>query len=147
SNLKTTGQGIAFYTTDNRFSLPGPSHPLIFCQQFDAQYAAVDGAGNQYNYDTVGWYRRQSLLNFLRRYFEKGKSGTTTDQISSSPTNASIVNITLKDLMAWGVYNPTSYFRPFHYFLNTWRTGKGLNVQGQWPYSGTRPPWYFGYIC
>ncbi len=146
SNLKQTGTAISFYVNDNRSSLPGPSHPLIFVEQFDEQYKnSLDAQGDQYGYESR-WFRRQSLLNFLRRYFEKGKSGSLTDQISKCPTNAAIIKVSLKNLMQTGDYSPTSAFRPYTYFLNTWRAAPGGNVKNRPPYHGTKPPFYFGII-
>jgi prepilin-type N-terminal cleavage/methylation domain-containing protein/prepilin-type processing-associated H-X9-DG protein len=144
SNLKQTGGALMMYTVDNKFSLPGPSFWFVFRDQFDTTYKGVDAQGNQYN-PLTGVYRRQSLLNFLRRYFERGNSGTTTDQIATCPTNVSIIKETITDMIKSGAYTGSGYFRPFNYVLNTVRSNANTVGNGP-PYYGTKPGYYFGLI-
>ena len=80
ANCKQTGSGVTMYTVDNRFYLPGPTHPIIMREQFDDVYKLLDAQNSQYD-ATTGWYRRQSLLNFIRKRVPNGK-------VISHPENA-----------------------------------------------------------
>jgi prepilin-type N-terminal cleavage/methylation domain-containing protein len=152
SNLKQMATGTMMYTVDNRSLLPGPLHPMIQTHTYDQFFKDRDADNASY---TTGFYRRQYLVTYIRKYFaEKSKSATLTDRVSTCPTAEGLMAFNIKKLIdsgaASGVY---AGYRPFSYVLNSAMAGTASSgdalpndIKDGPPYTGTKPPFYFGVI-
>lgn len=130
SNLKQLGGAVMMYTVENRSKLPGPVHPGVY--QNSASLIAEEKADPQ----RVFW--RAHLPYYLTRYFEKSRQAKAVDEVATCPTHAEIIKRKITDY-------PSVYrgYRPFHYVVNSII---GSNNQGEFPYHGTKPTFYFGQI-
>lgn len=148
SNLKQLGTGTMMYVTDQKSYLPGPLHPMLFRDTYDAFYIGRDANDPT---SKGGYYRRAHLIHYIRKYFtEVSRAGALTDKISTCPTAEGIMTRNIKKIIDSGAWSGYAGYRPFHYIVNsakvTQDSGPGVNMAGQYPRHGTKPPFYFGVI-
>jgi prepilin-type N-terminal cleavage/methylation domain-containing protein len=130
ANLRSMGQGIAFYVQAYNGTLPGPLHPPIF-----RATASIAGTSEfaPMNPDTERpWF----LLDRIAPYFTKGEEYLDyVDRVATCPT----AKLKLPDgnfLPGFippgsSITNPT-YMRPYNYLINSW--------------TNTYPNFYFGWV-
>jgi prepilin-type N-terminal cleavage/methylation domain-containing protein len=150
SNMKQLGNGITMYTVDYRGYLPGPLHPMVQRETYDAFYRSHD-ADSSATDPSTGFYRRAHLVHYIRKYFsERSKSAEMTDRVSTCPTADRLTTTSIKKHLESGGWNGYQGYRPFNYVVNSVKvdpdsTGINSTTIGP-PYYGTRPPFYFGVI-
>ena len=150
SNLKQMGNAILMYTVDHRNYLPGPLHPMVQRETYDAFYRSHD-ADISASDPSTGFYRRAHLVHYIRKYFsEKSKSAQMTDQVSTCPTADRLTTTNIKKIIESNGWDGYQGYRPFNYVVNSVKvdpssTGVNTIANGP-PYYGTRPPFYFGVI-
>lgn len=147
SGLKQLGNATMMYVTDQG-RLPGPLHPMIFRETYDSFYTAKDADDPA---STGGYYRRAHLVHYIKKYLsDKSRSGSLTDKVSTCPTAEGIMTRNIKKIIDSGAWSGYAGYRPFHYIVNSAKVtgagGTGLNNHGEYPYHGTKPPFYFGVI-
>jgi prepilin-type N-terminal cleavage/methylation domain-containing protein/prepilin-type processing-associated H-X9-DG protein len=148
SNLKQLASATMMYSGDHKSVLPGPLHPMIFRDTYDAFYKTRDADPNS----GAGFFRRCHLVVHVRKYFsERSRSAELTDRVSTCPTADAIMNYNIKQVIDSGAWSGYAGYRPFHYIVNSVKmtglndTGQNVASQGP-PYHGTKPPFYFGVI-
>ncbi len=132
ANLKQLGSALGMYANDNRTSLPGPVHILLYRDTAD-QWSAND--------QQVKWFKT-NLAYRLARYLGD-KRGKNVDAVGVCPT-AERINVASSSGQPW-YYQPRSF-----YIANTGASfgstprPQGTNPQWPTPLYATRPPNYFG---
>ncbi len=143
TQLKQMGNAMVMYTGDNKSSLPGPTHMLLYRKSYD--YFALHGDSG------VKWFR-QNLPYYLARYLGD-KQAHNVDKVSTCPT-AEGLKVAPITSSAW-------YITSSHYICNTGVTvvlkpdgtgGAGANDKymgsgtREYPYYATKTNNYFGYL-
>ena len=147
SNLKQVTNATMMYITEQG-RLPGPLHPMIFRDTYDAFYTTKDANDPT---SAGGYYRRAHLVHYIRKYFsEKSNVGALTDKMTTCPTAESVMTSNIKKIIDTGGWSGYAGYRPFHYIVNSAKvtadSGPGVNASGEYPRHGTKPPFYFGVI-
>jgi len=147
SDLKQLGNAVQMYTTDNKSVLPGPLHPMLMRDTYDAFYRDRDADSSN---SGGGFYRRQQLVFYISKYLsDKSKTAQSFDRLATCPTGEALASSNIKQMTSSGVFTGYKGYRPFNYIVNSVKvTGAGDTGDNSYgpPYHGTKPPFYFGVI-
>ncbi len=133
SNLKQMGYGMQMYVGDNRNTLPGPIHMIVYRNSAEI-FRALGGASGE-------TFFKQNFPYFVGRYMGgANKDAKVLDSISICPT-ADRINVASSAGQPW-YYQPRAY-----YIANTGGNNNGReNRTGVRPFYATKPQNYFGYL-
>lgn len=149
SQLKQMGNGLTMYVTENKSTLPGPSHMALYIGT-----SAWEGKGSGTGNDNQGTlWARMNIPYQVGRYMGDRKA-KNMDNIATCPTAERLS-------VASSAGQPWYYSLAAHYVANTGANGtvdpktppdppKDLygnpNVKDQTPYYPTKVPNYFGFV-
>lgn len=149
SQLKQMGSGLTMYVTENKSTLPGPSHMALYIGT-----SAWEGQGSGTGNDNQGTlWARMNIPYQVGRYMGDRKA-KNMDKIATCPTAERLS-------VASTAGQPWYYSLYAHYVANTGANGtvnpsttipasKDLygnpNVKDQFPYYPTKVPNYFGFV-
>lgn len=151
TQLKQMGIAIPMYTMDNRSTLPGPCHMLLYV---GTSIWAADGPGTQKEL-----WAKLNMPYYLAKYLGDRRA-KNLDLLATCPT---AVRLAAKPSSSQWFYQ-----LPMYYIVNTGANGggnafstaaqydytgngadlfpKNTNTRGLKPYYPTNPPNYFGYL-
>ena len=127
SNLKQMGSGVLMYTIDNKSSLPGPIHLLLYgntAELFESQGAQGEA-----------WFKT-NMPSYLGKYMDTGRKAKMLDKVATCPT-ASKISVASSAGQPWYYQARSSYIA---------NTVMQTSTPGVKPYYGSKPPYYFGYL-
>lgn len=134
ANLRSVGQGIAFYVEAHRGTLPGPLHPPVF--RLTGSNDPNDAWDPMNPTLEVPWF----LLARLSPYFSKSDSYLQyVDAVATCPTaklkiadEQFVPNFVSPHQLGNPPQANPNYMRPYNYLVNSW--------------SNTQPSFYFGWV-
>lgn len=151
SNLRTLGQGVVTFTSEESDRLPGPVHPALYRNQ--GVNALMDSPYGTMSYQTAKAQQRRFLTYKLKRIFHDSDSeaGSITDDVCTCPT-LEYVNPDENFAEFHRITGRTAY--PTHYVVNNIELNgnESPDTDGSSGSQGavynrrvTNPPNYFGF--